>query len=141
MNNLLLIIGGIINLFLGIFHLSFWKVFNWPETIASLDFMNLAIIQVLNLHTAFIIFVFAGLSLFCRNELLGSRIGRLVTGTIMVFYLLRAVNQMIFWGTGHPLSWALTAGFVAIGVLYLVPLASAIRGTAVQKPETSGVPA
>ncbi len=138
MNKILLSVGGAINLLLGIFHLSFWKIFNWPETIASLDFMNKAIMQVLNIHTAFVILVFALVSFFFQGELMKTRIGRLITGIIMVFYFLRAANQMIFWNPGHPLTWAMTLVFIAIGMVYLVPFASAVKNKAGNRPMLEG---
>lgn len=122
MIKILLVTGGIINLGLGLFHLGFWKIFNWSETLASLDFMNKAIMQTLNVHVAAVVFFFGFVSIWYPHEMVSTVMGRILSAAIMGFYFLRAANQLIFWDIGHPLTWVLTIAFVAVGGLYLVPL-------------------
>ena len=42
--------GGIYNIALVIFHLLFWRIFNWQEDLRSLTFLNRAIMPVLKLR-------------------------------------------------------------------------------------------
>ncbi len=102
MNKYLLICGGVINLLLAGFHISFWKIFNWPESLFSLSPVNLGIMQVINIHLAFVILVFAYISIFCYRELLSTKLGKSIVVSIILFYILRGVNQLIFWDIAMP---------------------------------------
>ncbi len=102
MNKYLLICGGVINLLLAGFHISFWKIFNWPESLVSLSPVNLGIMQVINIHLAFVILVFAYISIFCYRELLLTKLGKSIVVSIILFYILRGVNQLIFWDIAMP---------------------------------------
>ncbi len=102
MNKYLLICGGVINLLLAGFHISFWKIFNWPESLVSLSPVNLGIMQVINIHLAFVILVFAYISIFCYRELLSTKLGKSIVVSIILFYILRGVNQLIFWDIAMP---------------------------------------
>jgi hypothetical protein len=95
-----LIIGGILNALLVIFHCLFWKLFDWPGELALLSAENRAIMQVLNIGVIFGLAVFAIISIYFRHDMLNTRIGRFVTGAIAGFYILRAVCQLMFWGSG-----------------------------------------
>jgi len=54
MNEILIVSGGFYTLVLIIFHLLFWRVFNWPETLMLLNDTNRATMQVLNISITFI---------------------------------------------------------------------------------------
>jgi len=83
MNKILLIIGGIINVMMVLFHLSFWKIFNWPENLKCLNFMDRGIIQVLNVHVAFSVLVFAVVSIFYYKELISTKLGKIMLISII----------------------------------------------------------
>lgn len=117
----LLQIGGIINLLLVAFHLSFWKLFNWQGSLASLSLNDRAIMQVLNVHTAYALAMFAALSLFFPNELSNTKLGRIISLAIAGFWILRGVNQAIFWGLSLGGSWAILFVCLAVAALYLIP--------------------
>jgi len=122
MNRKLIFIGGVLNLLLGIFHVFFWKIFGWPETVACLEQPNLGILYALNAHSTMVIFFFAFISLKYRDELLISGPGRAAAWFIALFYLLRAVDEFIFF----PMEGASTVIFAVvialIGLVYAVPL-------------------
>ncbi|MBU3917616.1 hypothetical protein KKA14_18960 [bacterium] len=98
MNITLLRIGGVLNLLGAIFHLSFWKLLKWPESLSCLAFDNRAVTQVLNIHLALVFFVFAFISLFHTKEMLSSKLGKSVMISIAFFYAVRLVNEIVFWG-------------------------------------------
>lgn len=108
-----LLIGGIFNGLLAVFHVMFWKIFDWPNSLFSLSEENRAIMQVLNIHCAYVIALFAVVSIVFRNELLETKLGRFVTAAIAGFYILRAVCQLMFWGSG-------TESVIAFIVLLLI---------------------
>lgn len=115
-------IGGVINLLLVAFHLSFWKMFNWGESLASLSPDNRAVMQVLNLHTAYALGLFAVLSLFFANELSATKWGRIISLSITGFWILRGANQLVFWGLSLAGSWIILVICLAVAALYLIPV-------------------
>jgi hypothetical protein len=117
----LLQIGGIINLLFVVFHLSFWKLFNWGESLAALSAEDRAVMQVLNIHTAYALAIFAVVSLFFVNELSTTKLGRIISWSIAGFWILRALNQALFWGLSLAGSWIALLVCLAIAALYLIP--------------------
>ena len=91
-------IGGVINLLFVLFHLFFWTMFDWPQSLMSLSPDNRAIMQVFNLHTAYTIAIFSILSFAYSSEISTSKLGRFIGRAIAGFWILRAVNQVVFWG-------------------------------------------
>ena len=117
----LLKIGGVINLLFVAFHLSFWKLFNWEQSLVSLSPDDRAVMQVLNIHTAYALAIFALVSLVFPNELSTTKLGRIVRLSIAGFWILRAVNQAVFWGLSLAGSWMTLIVCLAIAMLYLIP--------------------
>jgi hypothetical protein len=116
-----LIIGGVISVFFGIFHLAFWHFFDWKTALAPLSPMNRAIMKVLNVHVAYTVLVFGCLSVLRSREFVGTRLGRSVSFFIAAFWLLRAVNEVVFFDNPRPQALALVATFIGTGLLYAVP--------------------
>lgn len=114
-------IGGVINLLFAVFHLSFWKLFNWGQSLASLSPDDRAVMQVLNIHTAYVLMVFLILSLAFSNEIITTKLGRMVGMGIAGFWILRAVNQAVFWDLSFAGSWIIIAVCLAIAALYIIP--------------------
>lgn len=116
-----LIIGGVLNTLLVIFHLLFWKMFNWPGDLALLSPDNRAIVQVLNLNCAYGLALFAIVSVFYRHDLLESRLGRFITGAIAGFYVLRAALQLVFFGR-DTISIVMFVFLLVVALMYDIPL-------------------
>ena len=114
-------IGGVINLLFAIFHLYFWKLFDWQHELVSLSPDNRAIMQVLNIHTAFTLAVFFILSLAFSNEIIATKFGRMFGMAIAGFWILRAVNEAVFWGLSSGRSWILAVVCLVIAGLYIIP--------------------
>ena len=117
----LLQIGGMTNALFVLFHLSFWSIFNWRQSLACLSLNDRAIMEVLNIHTAYTLAVFAALSLAFPDELATTKLGRSVSMAIAVFWILRAINQAIFWSISSIICWVFIALCLGIATLYLVP--------------------
>ncbi len=114
-------IGGIINFLFVIFHLSFWKLFNWEQSLAPLSLNDRAVIQVLNIHTAYVLAIFVVISLVFPDELSTTKLGRIISLSIAGFWILRAVNQAVFWGLAFAGSWVALIACLVIAALYLIP--------------------
>lgn len=119
----LIVSGGLYNLALAVFHLLFWKLFNWKQDLASLTPLNRAVVQILNLCLTFVFLVFAYISFFHANELLRSRLGRSLLALVAIFWFLRAIEQVIFFGLRRKASIAFLMLFLIGTGLYFIPLA------------------
>jgi hypothetical protein len=115
----LLQVCGILSLLLVGFHLSFWRLFRWQADLALLTPDNRAIMQVLNLHTAYALAMFGILSLCFSEDLRITKLGRIVSLAIAGFWLLRGVNQPIFWGVAPASSWVILFVCFAVAAVYV----------------------
>ena len=120
--NLLVKLGGIYNLGFAVFHLFFWKLFHWQEDLTSLTHINRSVMQILNLCLMFVFVLFGYISLFHSTELLARGLGRVLLSGIALFWFLRMIEQVFFFGLQNKLSVALTVLFFAGVLLYLLPL-------------------
>lgn len=121
MNETLIIAGGVYNILLIIFHLMFWRIFKWPESLRASGFLNRATIQVLNISLTFIFFIFCYISLFHTHELLNTPLGHSLLVLITILWLFRALQQIIFFKLNHWGSWAFTIYFLTGACLYGLP--------------------
>ena len=122
-NETILSIGGAYNLVLAVFHLAFWKLFQWKQDLATLTRLNRAVVQILNLSLTFVFLLFAYISLFHANELLHSKLGQSLLALIAMFWFLRAIEQIIFFGYRRKASIAFLVLFLVGTGLYSIPLA------------------
>jgi len=114
--------GGIYPVAFAIFHLMFWKLFRWKEDLASLSIINRAVMQILNLCLTFVFLIFAYISIFHVAELLTTGIGKTLLLLIAVFWFLRAIEQIVFFGLKKKRSMTLFAVFVIGAMIYLYPV-------------------
>ena len=122
MNETLVRLGGVFCIGFVIFHLAFWRLFDWRRDLASLSFLNRAVMQVLNLCLTFAFVIFAVVSLLHTEDLLGTDLGRTLLALIAAFWIFRAVLQPVFFKLRRPLSVAFFLVFVIGGLLYAWPL-------------------
>jgi len=113
--------GGIYHVAGAIYHLMFWKLFRWKEDLASLSIINRAVMQILNLCLTFVFLIFAYISIFHAAELLTTRIGKVLLLLIAMFWFLRAIEQIVFFGLKKKRSMALFVVFVMGALIYLYP--------------------
>jgi len=121
MNEKLIIAGGFYNIALIVFHVMFWRIFKWPETISSLNYINKATIQVLNISITFIFFIFSYISFAHTQELISTPLGTSLLMFMSALWLFRAAQQVIFYKLKHKASIALTIFFLIGAGLYGIP--------------------
>lgn len=119
-SRLLLWIGGIYHLGFAVFHLFFWRLFRWQQDLAHLLPVNRAVMQILNFCLIFIFLLFAWISLVHPTELLLTGLGRAVRAGIALFWFLRTIEQVHFFGLRNRVSMIFTLVFLAGGMLYLL---------------------
>ena len=116
-----ILLGGVFCVALVVFHLSFWRLFNWREDLRNLTYLNRAVMQLLNLALTFFFAIVAYISFFHRPELMTTSLGKTLLVLIAVLWLLRAVGQIFFFGLKHPASAAVLAAFIGCSALYAWP--------------------
>jgi hypothetical protein len=114
--------AGLFHLAFAIFHLTFWKVFRWREELPRLGFINRAVMQILNLRLTYLFFVFSGLMLALPEEMLGTRLGMALLAAISVGWVMRAVEQVVFFGVRNATSAAFTLLFLVGAALPAIAL-------------------
>jgi len=102
------------NVALALFHLGFWRMFRWREELAKLHPVNRGVMQVMNIMLVLTFLFFAGLQVTMAAELAADRIGRMVLAGMMLFWMIRAGLQPIFW-RGQPA--AMNAAFTSLFLL------------------------
>jgi len=120
----LLILGGLFNLAFFIFHIFFWKLFNWGKELAKLTPINRAVMQVLNICLMFVFLIFAYVSLFHTQEMLTTWLGQSLILFIALFWAIRAILQLAFFSRTKLVSYILFIIFIIGSALYLVPFLS-----------------
>ena len=110
--------GGLFHVAFVVFHLTFWKLFRWNTELARLTSLNRATVQVLNLALTTVFVIFSYLSLAHASEMVRTELGRSLTLAIAVFWFLRAVLQVAFFGLRRTLSLVFFVVVLAGGTLY-----------------------
>lgn len=118
---LIIKLGGIYHILLIIFHLLFWRIFNWQQDLRSLSFINRQTIQVLNITLIFVFLIFAWISLLHTQELLSTPLGNNLLISISLLWIGRSVLQIVFYKLTHWASFILLGYFLAGSLLYGIP--------------------
>jgi hypothetical protein len=111
------IIGGVIFVIMGMFHLSFWVLFDWQNELYKLNQINSNIMQMLNIVCGFFMFSFSYMMLKYNSRVLNSKLGRSVLIISSGFFLIRALIEFAFPGNSIVYGVVLLA-FVPV---YLIP--------------------
>jgi len=90
--------GGIINGALAVFHMFFWKMFNWQTELPRLSKDNQGIMQIANIIIIFILLYFSVMSLALARSNAAVRNAGSLFILISGFYLIRLVTGIIFFG-------------------------------------------
>jgi len=117
----MILLGGAFHVALAIFHLLFWRLFDWQRDLAKLRFVNRQVMQILNLCLTFVFAAVAWLSFAHPAELLTTPLGRTLLLLIAAFWLLRAAYQVIFFGLRNAVSATFLIAALAGSALYAVP--------------------
>ena len=122
LSEVMILIGGFYNLGFAIFHLMFWRLFRWKRDLSSLTFINRSVMQILNLCLTFVFLLMAYISFFNTSELIQTNLGKTLLVGFSLFWFLRMIEQIIFFGIRNLISIALTLVFLFGCVIYLIPL-------------------
>jgi hypothetical protein len=122
LSEVMILLGGFYNLGFAIFHLMFWRLFRWKRDLSSLTFINRSVMQILNLCLTFVFLLMAYISFFNASELIQTNLGKALLVGFSLFWFLRMIEQIIFFGIRNLISIALTLVLLFGCVIYLIPL-------------------
>jgi hypothetical protein len=118
----IILLCGIYNIGFAIFHISFWKIFQWDTELKKISFANSGIMQILNVQ---IIFYFLFVAVVCfvfPTELLTTKFGNYFLGAASLFWFIRTIQQFIFLRANNYKIHILTIIFLAGAVLFALPI-------------------
>ncbi|MEZ0472319.1 hypothetical protein [Luteimonas salinilitoris] len=121
-NERLILLCGLHSLGFALFHLAFWKLFDWKHELRKVGLPTRAITQILNLR---LVYVFAGIAAICflfPAELYGTPLGRALLLFMALFWAGRTIEQFVFLRVNRPMVHVLTGLFVLGAVLFTLPL-------------------
>ncbi len=88
--------GGVLLILFGIFHASFWILFDWKADLPNLEILNSSIMQILNITLVTLLISRGILLLACKQEILDSKLGRGLLTIISLFFAVRLVCEFVF---------------------------------------------
>jgi hypothetical protein len=114
--------GGILTIFMAIFHTRFYRLFRWKEEYEKLSEVNRKIFYTIHIFLLLIFMVMGILTLIYAQELsqcLGISMG--FNLSISLFWLTRTVWQIIYF-KGKAMHFILIIYFFLLFVSYLIPV-------------------
>lgn len=115
-NKTIIIIGSVMLLLLGIFHIAFWRLFNWAEELPRLSQDNSGIMQMANIGIICYLFSMSFILFACRFRITYSRVGKLLLLSISLFFAVRLVLEFIFPGGSLGLAGFLLFLVIIFGI-------------------------
>ncbi len=120
--NYLLYSCSIFNIILVIFHLSFWKVFKWKETLAKGTKANAVATQIMNIQLIIWFAIMAFIYLFYTDELIHTKLGHALLIGYALFWIIRFIQQFIFLKIKGSFVIKLTILFLTGAIIHTLPL-------------------
>ncbi len=114
--------GGVYMLALGIFHLFFWKMFNWKNELVKVSKLNSAVMQIMNIRLIYAFFFISAMCFILPQELGNSILGKTVLMGISLFWLGRTIEQFIFFKENHCKVHLMTFVFGIGTVIFMIPV-------------------
>jgi|GEM_PF-197198 len=93
---------GLLLVLVSLMHIGFSARFNWKQELAQLTLINRQMMIVHTFFVAFAMFLMGLLCLFYPAQLTQTRFGRIVSGGLFVFWLLRLICQFFVYS---PALW------------------------------------
>src|SRR5215212_1958378 len=90
-SSILVFICGIYSLAFAIFHILFWRIFDWKNDLKKLSVVNRAIIQIANTRLIYLFMFVAFVCFFYPKELVATRLGNVFLMGVSIFWLGRTI--------------------------------------------------
>jgi len=105
-----------------LFHLFFWKIFNWETELKKLHFSNKAIMQILNLRITYVFLFMSFLYFYYAKEIVTSELGYVIITGMGIFWLGRTIEQFVFFNFRSKRVNMLTIVFLLGTIIHFLPL-------------------
>ena len=119
---LIIYLCGFYNLAFALFHVGFWKIFKWNANLKKLEFPNSGVMQILNVQIIWYFLSVAFLCLAFPAELLDTKLGNVFLLSCCLFWLIRTVQQFIFFRVNRYPVHILTTIFIIGTILFALPV-------------------
>lgn len=119
---IILYICGFFNIVLIIFHVLFWKVFNWKTTLSKGTKANAVAMQIMNIQLIYLFLAMSLLYFIFPNELLQTKIGNTILFGYAGFWIIRFLQQFIFLKMKGSFVIKLTLLFLFGAIIHSLPI-------------------
>ncbi|MEI7483120.1 MAG: hypothetical protein WCK13_00260 [Ignavibacteriota bacterium] len=113
---------GIFNISFGILHLFFWKLFDWKHDLQKISYYNRATVQILNLRMIYVFISVGFIMVLFRADIMYSVLGDAILVGVLLFWLGRLIEQLIFFREKSLKVIALTAVIIIGLALHILAL-------------------
>ena len=120
--------GGVLTLFIAIFHTRFYKMFNWKNDFEKITIINTRIIYTIHLALLLLFFMIAAISIIYAKELSQS-VGLAFGFNLLysIFWMWRLIWQFVYFKKEKgqkipPIGIFLIIIFILLVVSYLIPV-------------------
>ena len=111
-------LAGVYNISLALFHLLFWKLFDWRKDLLRLSHANKAIMQIFNVQMIYYFLFVAVVCFWLPSELTFSKLGKVFLGGNTLFWFIRVIQQFVFLRINDYRVHILTGVFVVGTILF-----------------------
>jgi hypothetical protein len=115
-------VAGFVTCFFSVFHLLFYRLLHWKETLHCLDADNWAIFHAFNLGMNMMFILFTIISLFMTKKLLTETIGKVMLVFMSSIFVMRIVSEFVLWGFTLEQSPIIIILCLIPAVLFVLPL-------------------
>jgi hypothetical protein len=117
-----IVVGGILSLGVAVFHVLFWRLFDWKEQLPKLARVNRGAVQAMNVTLIVVFSALGALSLAYTDELLTTDLGTAVLAAAAIMWAVRTALQPLYFPMNHAGSIALIVVFSLLAICYATPL-------------------
>jgi len=93
---MIIITGGVLLIILGIFHATFWNLYDWDTELSNLSQDNENLVQMMNICTICYLLFTGTILLICRSDIVNSRVGKLLLLSLSLFFVVRFILEFLF---------------------------------------------
>ena len=116
----MIILGGILHVLIGVFHLYFEKLFGYNSEIKQLSFINQRIALFLNIILTSFLFGIGILSISFHGEFTSTQLGIYLSFLLAAVWFFRAILQVMYFPLNNLRSFILLIIFILISICYSV---------------------
>lgn len=117
-----IVVCGVHSLGFALFHLGFWRLFDWPASLRSTTPANRAVLQIANVQLVSLFAAVAALCFAFPDALAGTPLGRACLLGMALFWLLRLATQFVWLRVSRVIVHVLSGLFALGAVLFALPL-------------------